>query len=244
VVKQELKKVQEKYGDERRTKVFSGKVGEFSEEDLVPNEQTIVTVTQSGYVKRQGLNAFRTQNRGGRGVTGMTTKEEDVVSHLFVCNTHDNIMFFSNKGKVFQIRVFDIPESSRTAKGQALVNLINIEQNEFITAILTATANSKGKVQIVEGETTTLTEEELAEAEKEQAAVKVRETKYLVMGTKQGTIKKTPINEFASIRKSGLIAIKLNSGDELRFVKPSNGEDKIILVTKQGMSINFKEDEV
>jgi DNA gyrase subunit A len=244
VVKQEIKKVQEKYGDVRRTKVFAGKVGEFSEEDLITNEQTIVTVTQSGYVKRQGLAAFRTQNRGGRGVSGMTTKEEDVVSHLFVCNTHDNIMFFSNKGKVFQIRVFDIPESSRIAKGQALVNLINIEQGEYITAILTATAGEKGKgVKIGEGESS-LSENELADLENEKNAAKMRETKFLVMGTKQGTVKKTLISEFASIRKSGLIAIKLNAGDELRFVKPSTGKDNMILVTNLGMSINFKEDEV
>lgn len=248
VIKQELKKVREKYADDRRTRVYKSKVGEFSEEDLVPNEPTIVTVTQSGYIKRQGMNAFRTQSRGGRGVSGITTKEEDVVSHIFACNTHDNIMFFSNKGKVFQIRVFEIPESSRVAKGQALVNLISIEQGEFITAILTAASHSTGKgkvsIQIGEGETGS-SESSDAQAESIlQNAANVRETKFLLMGTKQGTVKKTLISEFTNIRKSGLIAIKLNAGDELRFVKPSTGNDNIILVTHQGNSINFKEDEV
>ncbi len=247
VIKQELKKLREKYADERRTKVYKSKIGEFSEEDLVPNEATIVTVTQSGYIKRQGLNAFRTQSRGGRGVSGITTKEEDVVSHIFVCNTHDNILFFSNKGKVFQIRVFEIPESSRVAKGQALVNLINIEQGEHVTAILTAASHSQGKgkvtIQIGEGETPINAGEDQTETIVQNAA-NTRETKFLVMGTRQGTIKKTAITEFSNIRKSGLIAIKLNSGDELRFVKPSTGSDNLILVTSQGNSINFKEGEV
>ncbi len=247
VIKQELKKLREKYADDRRTVVYKSRVGELAEEDLVPNEPTIVTVTQSGYVKRQGLDSFRTQSRGGRGVSGITTKEEDVVSHLFACKTHDNIMFFSNKGKVFQIRVFDIPESSRIAKGQALVNLINIEQGEQITAILTATSakNAKGKmgIHIGEGEAG-ISEEHVNGTEEIVSEVATKETKFLLMGTKLGTIKKTPISEFASIRKSGLIAIKLNAGDELRFVKPSTGSDKIILVTGLGSSINFKEDEV
>jgi DNA gyrase subunit A len=251
VAKQELKKVREKYADDRRTVVYKSKVGELSEEDLVTNEPTIVTVTQSGYVKRQNLNAFRTQSRGGRGVTGITTKEEDVVSHLFACNTHDAIMFFTNKGRVFQIRVFEIPESSRTAKGQALVNLIHIEQGESITAILTVVAqkNEKGKVKLHVGEGDTVASpdgQNVSEEELENVSGKstAKETKFLVMGTKQGTIKKTALSEFANIRKSGLIAIKLNSGDELRFVKPSTGDDKIILVTNNGMSINFGEDEV
>lgn len=249
VIKQELKKIREKYADERRTRVYRSKVGEFSEEDLVTNEPTIVTVTQSGYIKRQGMNAFRTQSRGGRGVSGITTKDEDVVSHIFSCNTHDNIMFFSNKGKVFQIRVFEIPESSRIAKGQALVNLINIEQGEHVTAILTAISHTTGKgkvsIQIGEGEAPVSTESSEAAAEAlVQSAGQVRETKFLFMGTRDGTVKKTLISEFANIRKSGLIAIKLNTGDELRFVKPSSGKDSVILVTNQGNSINFKEDEV
>jgi DNA gyrase subunit A len=251
VVKQEIKKLREKFSDERRTKVYKSKVGEFSEEDLVTNEPTIVTVTQSGYIKRQGMNTFRTQTRGGRGVSGITTKEEDVVSHIFACNTHDNIMFFSNKGKVFQIRVFEIPESSRVAKGQALVNLINIEQGEHITAILTAAAHSVGKgkvaIQIGESDSTLSSEDAAAETEAEimaRSAAKSPETKFLVMGTKDGTVKKTLISEFTNIRKSGLIAIKLNSGDELRFVKPSTGDDHMLLVTTEGLSINFKEGEV
>ena len=212
VVKDELKKIRERYSDERRTRVYKQKVGEFSEEDLVADEQTIVTVTQGGYVKRQAPASFRTQARGGKGVSGITTKEEDAVSHIFYTKTLDNLLFFTDKGRVFQIKVWEIPEASRTAKGQAIVNLINVDQGEKVTAILTHRSKDKFK--------------------------------FLFMGTKQGNVKKTPIEEYANIRKNGLISIKLDKGDELGWVVPTSGVDDIIIVSYQGQSIRFKESQV
>lgn len=212
VVKEELKKIKDRYGDERRTRVYKQKVGEFSEEDLVADEQTIITITQGGYVKRQLPGTFRTQARGGKGVSGITTKEEDAVSHLFYTRTLDNLLFFTDKGRVFQIKVWEIPEASRTAKGQAIVNLINVDQGEKITAILTHRSKDKFK--------------------------------FLFMCTKQGNVKKTPIEEYANIRKNGLISIKLDKGDTLGWVIPTSGEDDVIIVSYKGQSIRFKESQV
>ncbi len=212
VVKDELKKIRDKYADDRRTRVYKQKVGEFSEEDLVADEQTIVTVTQGGYVKRQLPGTFRTQARGGKGVSGITTKEEDAVSHLFLTRTLDSLLFFTDKGRVFQIKVWEIPEASRIAKGQAIVNLINVDQGEKITAILTH--RSKDNI------------------------------KFLFMCTKQGNVKKTPIEEYANIRKNGLISIKLDKGDQLGWVIPTTSNDDVVIVSYQGQSIRFKESQV
>lgn len=212
VVKEELKKIRDRYADDRRTRVYKQKVGEFSEEDLVADEQTIVTVTQGGYVKRQAPSTFRTQARGGKGVSGITTKEEDAVSHIFMTRTLDSLLFFTDKGRVFQIKVWEIPEASRIAKGQAIVNLVNVEQGEKITAILTH--RSKDKIN------------------------------FLFMCTKQGNVKKTPIEEYANIRKNGLISIKLDKGDTLGWVIPTSANDDVIIVSYQGQSIRFKESQV
>ena len=137
VIKDELAKLREKYADNRRTRVFKGKIGEFSEEDLIQNEECIVTLTKTGYIKRQSPLSFRTQERGGKGVIGMTTKEEDEIDQIMTCQTHDSVLFFTNKGKVYQIRAWEITESSRTSKGQAIVNLINVEQGETVQSVLT-----------------------------------------------------------------------------------------------------------
>ena len=145
VIKDELQKLKEKYGDERRTKVVKGKVGEFSEEDLVPNDPMVVTITKTGYVKRLSPSAYRAQARGGKGVTGMTTKEEDEIEHLVATNAHDNILFFTNKGKVYQTKVYELPEASRTAKGQAIVNIINIAQGETVQSVLSYSNNPEAK---------------------------------------------------------------------------------------------------
>lgn len=212
VIKDDITKIKDKYADDRRTRVYKQKIGEFSEEDLIADETTIVTITKGGYVKRQSPMAFKTQNRGGKGVSGITTKDEDAVSHIFYTQTLDNILFFTDKGRVFQIKVWEIPEVGRTAKGQAIVNLVNVEPNEKVTAILTTKANDQ--------------------------------TKYLFMGTKQGSVKKTPIEEYANIRKNGLISIKLDAGDILSWVAPTSGNDDIILVTRQGQSIRFSETQV
>ena len=210
VIKDELLKIKEKYADDRRTRVYKQKIGEFSEEDLVPNEVTIVTITDGGYIKRQAPASFRTQARGGKGVMGIATKETDAVSHIFYTQTHDNLLFFTDKGRVFQIKVWDIPETQRAAKGQAIVNLINVEQGEKVTAVLTI----RGKEE---------------------------KAKFFFMCTSKGTVKKTSLAEYANIRKNGLVAIKLDAGDELGWVQGTTGDDDIIIVSKKGKSIRFSE---
>lgn len=215
VIKDELLKLKEKFGDERRTKVIKGKVGEFSDEDLIPDEPMIVTITKTGYAKRLSPSAYRAQARGGKGVTGMTTKEEDEIDQLSFASAHDNILFFTNKGKVYQTKVYDLPEGSRVAKGQALINLINIDQGEAVQSILTYRG-----------------------AEDKKAA-----SRYVFLTTRKGTVKKTTIDEFENIRKNGLTAIKLESGDELVWAKLTSGNDDILIITNQGKSIRFSEKE-
>lgn len=213
VIKSELAELKEKYGDERRTKVYKMPIGEFSEEDLIPSEETVITVTSTGYVKRQSPNAFRSQSRGGKGVTGMGTKDEDEIAHILTANTHDDIFFFTNKGRIFRIKVYDLPEGSRQAKGQAIVNLINIEQDEKLQTIL-----ALGK--------------------------KDTDYKFLLMVTDKGTVKKTKLSEYDSIRQSGKIAIKLEAGDSLKWARPTTGEDQVLLVSNDGKSLRFKEEDV
>jgi len=212
IIKKELSELEEKFGDARRTRVYKQGIGEFSEEDLIPSEDTVITITATGYIKRQSPSAFRAQHRGGKGVTGMTTKEEDEVAQILTANTHDNIYFFTNKGRVFRIKAYDLPESSRQAKGQAVVNLINIEQDEKLETVLPL-----GKDDGV---------------------------KFLLMVTNNGTVKKTRISEFDSIRQSGKISIKLDKGDSLKWVKPTTGSDHVLLVSYEGKSIRFKEEDV
>ncbi|MCL4366024.1 DNA gyrase subunit A [Patescibacteria group bacterium] len=213
VIKDELVRIKEKYADERRTRVYKQKIGEFSEEDLVPNEVTIATITEGGYIKRQAPMSFRTQARGGKGVMGISTKETDAVSHIFYTETHDNILFFTDKGRVFQIKVWEIPETQRASKGQAIVNLINVEQGEKVTAVLTR--RQKGE-----------------------------SAKYFFMCTQKGTVKKTALEEYANIRKNGLVAIKLDPTDQLCWVAATSGKDDLIIVSRQGKSIRFSESQV
>ncbi|MBI2356556.1 DNA gyrase subunit A [Candidatus Dojkabacteria bacterium] len=217
VIDGELAEVLEKHGDARRSKVIKGKVDEISEEDMVASEDTLVTLSHSGYIKRIPPDTYRTQNRGGKGVTGATTKEDDWISHAILCNTHDDLMFFSNKGRVFRIRAFEIPEYGRTAKGIPIVNLITLEQGELVTSVLNM---SRG------------TDEKGAKY------------MYLFMATRKGTVKKTDISDFDKIRATGLIAAKLEGNDELLTVEPTSGEHDIILVTKEGKNIRFKEEDV
>lgn len=210
VAKKELIEIKEKYGDARRTKVVKNKIGEFSEEDLVANEPTIVTITQTGYIKRQLPSTFKTQRRGGKGVSGITTKEEDVVSHLIRCQTHDSLMFFTNRGRVFQLKTYEVPESSRVAKGQAIINLIDIEQREEILSILPISKNTPLDANVL-------------------------------LVTKKGVVKKTAIEKFSNIRRTGIIAINLDNGDELRWAKLTSGSDYILIVSSNGQSIKFNE---
>ncbi len=212
VIEAELKELKEKYGDERRTRVYKQAIGDFSEEDLIPSEDVIVTVTETGYIKRSPIDTFRTQQRGGKGVTGATLKDEDAISALYLANTHDNMMFFTNKGSVFQIKVYELPEGSRIAKGQAIINLINIEQGELVTSMFNVPKTVKSG--------------------------------FVFMGTKKGIVKKTNLLEFANIRRSGIIAINLSSGDSLNFVNLTSGKDSIIMATRRGQSIRYSENDV
>jgi len=212
VVKDEVSEIKEKYGDERRTKVISHGVKEFKPEDLVPNEPTIVVITQDGYIKRLPPDTFKTQHRGGKGVIGLTTKEEDIVDQLFTTMTHNDLMFFTTRGRVFQLKTYDVPPATRTAKGQALQNFLQLGPNEKVSAVLSFDD--------------------------------ISEEKYLVMATKNGLIKKVEKEEFANVRRSGLIAIGLKEDDHLEWVKPSTGNDDIIIVTSKGQSIRFKEKDV
>lgn len=212
LIKSELLEVKEKYADPRLTKVYKNAVGEFSEEDLIPSEDTVITITATGYVKRQNPSAFRSQHRGGKGVTGMATKEEDEISHILSANTHDDLLFFSTTGRVFKVKVYDLPEGSRQSKGQAVVNLINISADEKLQTVLALGKNS--------------------------------DYKHLLMATRRGTIKKSRLPDFDNIRVSGIIAIKLEKNDELMWVKPTTGTDQILLVSHNGKSIRFKEEDV
>lgn len=231
IISEDLLRVKEKYGDARRTKVYKGGVDEFSEEDLVAEEKVVVTISEQGYIKRIKEDAYTIQHRGGKGKTAMTTKEGDHVSHVFVCSTHDEILFFTNTGKVFQIKVYDIPEFGRTAKGQAIINLINIEQGELVTSVLTR--SSKGIVG-----------EDVKEEGEEMKENYGADYKYLMFATKNGTIKKTVLADYENIRSNGLIAINLEAGDELRWVKPTTGKNEVILITKFARSIKFSEENV
>ncbi len=212
IIKTETLDIKERFGDERRTKILAHGVKEFSMEDLVPNEATIVMVTKDGYIKRIPPDTFKTQNRGGKGVVGLTTKEEDVIDQLITTNTHDNLLFFTNRGRVFQLRAYDVPQASRTSKGQALVNFLQLAPNEKVSAMLSMEDMTKYK--------------------------------YLVMVTNKGTIKKTALEDFDNVRRSGLIALKLNADDMLEWVRPSTGKDDIILVTAEGQAIRFREADV
>jgi DNA gyrase subunit A len=215
IIKKELIEIKNKYGDSRKTKVYAQPLGEFNEEDLVPQENCLVTLTKGGYIKRLPIGTYRSQKRGGKGVSGMTTKAEDEVCNLLATKTHDTILFFTNRGRVFAIRVWEIPEGSRQAKGQAIINLINISQDEKIQAVLSANLlENQGKNQ------------------------------FLLMVTRKGIIKKTKIKAFSNIRTSGLIAIKLNKDDELCWIKLSSQDDHVFLVSHQGKSIRFKEKDV
>jgi len=227
----ELTQIIERHSDKRLTKIHKGKVGEFSEEDLIAKENVIVTVSEQGYIKRMKEDVYQLQKRGGIGKKGMSTNEDDSVAHIFSCNTHDDILFFTNKGRVFIQKVYDIPEFGRQAKGQAVINLINIEQGELVTSILTQ--NTSGKVI-----------DEDVNQENQMTFEAKKNYKFLFMATKKGTIKKTLISEFANIRANGIIAIKLASDDDLIWVRPTDGNDDIILITRNAQSIRFTEKDI
>ena len=212
LIKEDLLVIREKYAQPRRTQIVSHGVDSFSMEDLVPNEEMVVMVTNDGYIKRLPPDTFKKQGRGGKGVIGLTTKEEDMVEHCFLASTHSDILFFTTRGRAFQLKGYDIPAASRVAKGQALVNFLQLAPNEKVSALLPNT--------------------------------EMENDKYITMVTNKGTVKKIAIDDIKNVRRSGLIALKLKDGDNLEWVKPSKGNENIILVTANGQAIRFKEENV
>ena len=212
VVKEELIALKEKYGDERRSKIINHEVGKFSEEELIPEEESVILLTSENYIKRVPQNDFRRQNRGGKGKRGMTTKEEDVIAQIMTANSHDYLLFFTNQGRLFRMKAYEVPQASLAAKGTAAVNMLNMHPEEKITAIIKqGDAGADG---------------------------------YLFMATKKGTIKKSAIKDFFNVRSNGLIAIKLDTNDELRWVQETTGDNDIIISTSAGQATRFNEKEV
>ena len=212
LIKEDLRELQEKYGDARRTDIVEAEAGEFRDEDLIPNEEVVVTLTEKGYIKRLPSSTYRAQRRGGRGITGMGTREDDTVRHLLVTHTHDGLLFFTDRGRVFQLKVYDLPEVSRTSKGEHLINLISIEQRERVTAI----------VYVPKGVS----------------------RDFMIVATKKGEVKKTAMDEFEVVRRSGLIAMDLEEDDELIGAKLARADDDVLMITAQGKAIRFTVEEL
>ena len=211
VIREEILAISEKYGDERKTAIGFDEF-DISMEDMIPNENTVITMTKLGYIKRMTVDNFRSQNRGGKGIKGMQTIEDDYIDELLMTTTHHYLMFFTNMGKVYRLKAYEIPEAGRTARGTAIINLLQLQAGEKITAVLSLKDYSQGQ--------------------------------YLFMATKSGIVKKTPIQDYANVRKIGLAAISLRDDDELIEVKATDDKKDIILVTKYGQCIRFKESDV
>ena len=211
VIKEELIKVIDKFGDERKTKIKPAE-GDIEIEDLIKEEQTVIALTHFGYIKRMPIDTYKNQRRGGKGITGIATREGDFVKQIFTSSTHDLILFFTNKGKLYKLKGYEIPEAGRTAKGTAIVNLLSLDAGEKISAVIPIQNFAEGK--------------------------------YLLMGTKNGLIKKTSLAEYDSGKKTGLLAITLKDNDELISVKLTDGQDNVVLVTRKGLCITFEEKEV
>ena len=211
VIKKEMSAIKDSYKDERRTEIRHSE-GEIDVRDLIEEEETTITLTHFGYIKRVPSDTYKSQNRGGRGISALTTREEDFVKHLITTTTHTKLLIFTNKGRVFQLNTYEIPEGKRQSKGTAVVNLLQLGQNEKIATLLAIDENYTNK--------------------------------YLILATKNGIVKKTKMEEFKNINKSGIIAIGLREDDELIGVKLTNGEKEILLVTKEGISIRFNEKDI
>jgi DNA gyrase subunit A len=211
IIKLELLEMKERYGDERRSKMINQELGKFSDEELIPDEDVVVLLTTENYIKRTLVNEYRRQHRGGKGKRGMATKELDVIDKLTTASTHDWLLFFTNKGRVFRLKAYEVPAASLAAKGVAAVNLLQLQPEERITSMI--------------------------RVGKDQSS----EEGYLFMATTHGTVKKTPLKDYNNIRTTGLIAIKLDDGDELRWIQMTNGKDEIVISTSFGQAIRFKE---
>ena len=222
VVKEELLAMKEKYGDKRRSKIFNHELGKFSEEELIPEEESVILLTAENYIKRVSQTDFRRQNRGGKGKRGMTTKEEDVISQILTTNSHDYLYIFTSQGRMFKMKAYEVPQASLTAKGTAAVNLLNMHPDEKITEIIKYNEDNQQSDDKNDDEA----------------------DEYLFMATKNGTIKKTAMKNYANVRSNGLITIKLDPGDELKWVKPTTGKNDIIISTSAGQAIRFNEADV
>jgi DNA gyrase subunit A len=210
IIKEELLEMKQKYDDPRRSKMINHELGKFSDEELIPEEESVILLTTENYIKRTLVSEYRRQNRGGKGKRGMTTKEEDIIDQLVPASTHDYLLFFTNKGRIFRLKAYEVPAASLAAKGVAAVNLLQLQPEEKITSIIRHEKDAKD-----EG--------------------------YLFMATTKGTIKKTPLKDYANIRTNGLIAIKLDDGDELRWIKKTSGQNDIIVSTSAGQAVRFNE---
>ncbi|MBP9738196.1 DNA gyrase subunit A [Candidatus Saccharibacteria bacterium] len=212
IVKDELIEMKEKFGDPRRTQIIPQELGKFSDEQLIPEEQVVVTVTSENYIKRSLASEYRKQNRGGKGKRGMATKEQDVIEHVVLASTHEYLLFFTNKGRVFRLKTYEVPAAGLNAKGVAVVNLLQLHPEEVVTAII------KHDVKEKKG--------------------------YFFMTTKKGTVKKTKLEDYNNIRTSGLIAIKIDEGDELKWIRPTTGDNEVVISTSMGQAIRFHENDV
>ena len=211
IIKEELIEIKDKFGDDRKTKIVAAE-GEIDLDDLIKEEQTVIALTHFGYIKRMPIDTYRSQKRGGKGITGIATREEDFVKQIFTASTHDTILFFTNKGKLYKLRGYEVPEAGRTARGTAIVNLLSLDAGEKVSAVIPIQNFAEGK--------------------------------YLLMATKNGLIKKTALAEYNSARKTGLQGITLKEDDELIAVRLTDGEDNVVLVTRNGMCITFDEKDV
>ena len=211
IIKEELIEIRDKFGDERKTKIVAAE-GEIDLDDLIKEEQCVVALTHFGYIKRMPIDTYRSQRRGGKGITGIATRTDDFVKQIFTASTHDTILFFTNKGKLYKLRGYEIPEAGRTAKGTAIVNLLSLDPGEKVSAVIPIQNFADGK--------------------------------YLLMSTKNGLIKKTALKEYDTTRKTGLQGITLKDEDELIAVRLTDGEDNVVLVTRNGLCITFDEKDV
>jgi DNA gyrase subunit A len=209
IIKEELVEIKEKYGDERRSKIINSELGKFSDEELIPEEDAVVLLTTENYIKRTLLSEYRRQNRGGKGKRGMTTKEEDVIDQIVPASTHDWLLFFTNRGRVFRLKAYEVPAASLAAKGVAAVNLLQLQPEEKITSII-GLAKDSG------------------------------DDGFLFMATIKGTVKKTPLKDYANIRTNGLITINLDDGDELRWIKQTTGKNDVIISTSAGQAVRSR----
>jgi len=209
IIKDELAEIKQQFGDERRTKIVAHELGKMSDEDLVPDEQVVVTLTSANYVKRTSIVDYKRQGRGGKGRRGMTTREEDVIEHVVNASTHDFLLFFTNKGRVFRIKTYEVPAVGLNAKGVAIVNLLQLQPEENVSSVINVTKSMAGG--------------------------------HLLMCTVRGVVKKTPFEQYQNVRQSGLIAIRLDEGDELKWIRMTSGEDEVVISTAQGQAIRFNE---